>query len=106
MQELLEVLTHGSPALCVVELENVRRIKVKNLSKKHLKHMAKRALFQMDPYNPIIRDIRKWENMNPKFARRERWRFYYAYFNIVWNKSKKATKENDIYGVRLSNLRI
>lgn len=51
----------------------------------------------MDPYNPIIRDIRKWENMNPKFAKRERWRFYYAYFIIVRNKSKKAIKENDIY---------
>lgn len=29
---------------------------MRNLSKKTMKHMAKRALFQMDPYNPIIRD--------------------------------------------------
>ena len=51
--------------------------------------MARKSLFQMDPYNPVIRDIRKWENMNPKLASQERWRFYYAYFIIVWNKSKK-----------------
>lgn len=71
--------------------------KMRNPSKKTIKHMAKIVLFQNDSYNPIIRDIRKWENMNPKLARRERWRFYYAYFNIVWNKSKKTIKENDIY---------
>lgn len=65
---------------------------MKNLSKKHLKHLWNRYLFHSNYYNPIIRDIRKWENMNPKFARRERWRFYYAYFNIVWNKSKKNNK--------------
>lgn len=70
---------------------------MRNPSKKTIKYMARKALFQMDPYNPIIRDIRKWENVNPKFARRERWRFYYAYFIIVCNKSKKTIKENDIY---------
>lgn len=68
-----------------------------NPSKKTIKHMARIVLFQNDSYNPIIRDIRKWENTNPKFARRERWRFYYAYFNIVWNIYKKTIKENDIY---------
>ena len=70
---------------------------MRNPSKKTMKHMAKRTLFQMDPYNPIIRDIRKWEDINPKLASQERWRFYYAYFNIVWNKPKKTIKENDIY---------
>lgn len=70
---------------------------MRNLSKKTIKHMARKALFQNDSYNPIIRDIRKWDNINPKLAIRERWRFYYAYFIIVWNKSKKTIKENDIY---------
>ena len=70
---------------------------MRNPSKKTIKHMARKALFQMDPYNPIIRNIRRWEDINPKLARRERWRFYYAYFIIVRNKSKKAIKENDIY---------
>lgn len=68
-----------------------------NPSKKTIKHMARIVLFQNDSYNPIIRDIRKWENMNPKLARRERWRFYYAYFSIVWNilykKTIKALKD-------------
>lgn len=27
---------------------------MRNLSKKTMKHLVKRALFQMDPYNPII----------------------------------------------------
>lgn len=67
--------------------------KMRNPSKKTIKHMARIALFQNDSYNPIIRDIRKWENINPKLARQERWRFYYAYFNIVWNKSKKKKKQ-------------
>ena len=44
---------------------------MRNLSKKTMKHMAKRTLFQMDPYNPIIRDIRKWEDINPKLASQE-----------------------------------
>lgn len=70
---------------------------MRNPSKKTIKHMAGIALFQNDSYNPIIRDIRKWENINPKLARQERWRFYYAYFSIVWNKSKKTIEENDIY---------
>ena len=68
-----------------------------NPSKKTIKHMARIVLFQNDSYNPIIRDILKWENMNPKLARRERWRFYYAYFSIVWNilykKTIKALKD-------------
>lgn len=68
-----------------------------NPSKKTIKHMARIVLFQNDSYNPIIRDIRKWENINPKLARREQWRFYYAYFSIVWNKPKKTIEENDIY---------
>lgn len=63
---------------------------MKNLSKKHLKHMAKRALFQMDPYNPIIRDIRKWENMNPKLIRLERWRFYYVYQKILMREKLRS----------------
>lgn len=70
---------------------------MRNPSKKTIKHIARKALFQMDPYNPIIRNIRRWEDINPELARQERWRFYYAYFIIVWNKSKKAIKENDIY---------
>lgn len=70
---------------------------MRNPSKKTIKYMARKALFQMDPYNPIIRNIRRWEGINPELARQERWRFYYAYFIIVWNKSKKAIKENDIY---------
>lgn len=49
-----------------------------------MKHMARRALFQMNPYNPIIRDIRKWEGMNPKLAKREKWRFYHVYQRVVW----------------------
>lgn len=70
---------------------------MRNPSKKTIKHMARKALFQIDPYNPIIRNIRRWEDINPKLASQERRRFYYAYFNIVWNKSKKTIKENDIY---------
>lgn len=61
---------------------------MKNLSKKTIKHLARMALFQMDPYNPIIRDIRKWESMNPKLARRERWRFYYAYLRVLEQQRK------------------
>lgn len=61
---------------------------MRNLSKKTIKHLARMALFQMDPYNPIIRDIRKWESMNPEFARRERWRFYYVYRKILMAKER------------------
>lgn len=78
---------------------------MRNLSKKHLKHMAKRALFQMDPYNPIIRDIQKWENMNPKFARRERWRFYYVYQKILMSeKIKKYAQSKALWSqIRFQN---
>lgn len=62
---------------------------MRNPSKKTMKHMAKRALFQMDPYNPIIRDIRKWENMNPKLVRLKRWRFYYVYQKILMREKIK-----------------
>lgn len=78
---------------------------MRNLSKKHLKHMAKRALFQMDPYNPIIRDIRKWENINPKFVRRERWRFYYVYQKILMSeKIKKYSQSKTLWSqIRFQN---
>lgn len=56
--------------------------KMRNPSKKTIKHMARKALFQIDTYNPIVRDIRRWENMNPELARRERWKFYYVYQKI------------------------
>lgn len=61
---------------------------MRNLSKKTIKHLARMALFRMDPYNPIIRDIRKWERINPELARRERWRFYYAYLRVLEQQRK------------------
>lgn len=48
---------------------------MENPSKKTLKHMARVALNQNDPYNPINRDIRKWEKKSPKLAARERFAF-------------------------------
>ena len=56
---------------------------MRNPSKKTLKHMARIALSQNDPYNPINRNIRKWEKMFPKLAARERWRFFYFYYNTL-----------------------
>lgn len=71
---------------------------MRNLSKKTIKHLARMALFQMDPYNPIIRDIRKWESMNPEFARRERWRFYYVYRKILMReKIKKYAQSKTLW---------
>ena len=62
---------------------------MRNPSKKTIKHMARKALFQIDTYNPIVRDIRRWENMNPELVRRERWKFYYVYQKIFMEEKKK-----------------
>lgn len=71
---------------------------MRNLSKKTIKHLARMALFRMDPYNPIIRDIRKWERMNPELARRERWRFYYVYRKILMReKIKKYAQSKTLW---------
>lgn len=56
---------------------------MRNPSKKTLKHMARVALDQNDPYDPINRDIRKWEKKSPKLARRERWLFVYFYNKML-----------------------
>lgn len=78
---------------------------MRNPSKKTIKHMARIALFQNDSYNPIIRDIRKWENMNPKLARRERWRFYYVYQKILMSeKIKKYSQSKTLWSqIRFQN---
>lgn len=71
---------------------------MRNPSKKTIKHMARIALFQNDSYNPIIRDIRKWENMNPKLASLERWRFYYVYQKILMReKIKKHAQSKTLW---------
>lgn len=56
---------------------------MRNPSKKTLKHMARIALSQNDPYNPINRDIRKWEKKCPSLAAKERWRFFYVYVHML-----------------------
>ena len=78
---------------------------MRNPSKKTIKHMARIVLFQNDSYNPIIRDIRKWENMNPKLARRERWRFYYVYQKILMSeKIKKYAQSKALWSqIRFQN---
>ena len=56
---------------------------VRNPSKKTIKHMARVALDQYDPINPINRNIRKWERLLPSPAVRKRWRFFYFYYNTL-----------------------
>lgn len=56
---------------------------MRNPSKKTLKHLARVALSQNDSYNPINRDIRKWEKKCPNLAARERWRFFYCYTKML-----------------------
>lgn len=56
---------------------------MRNPSKKTLKHMARVALSQNDPYNPINRDIRKWGKLCPSLAAKERWRFFYVYVHML-----------------------
>lgn len=71
---------------------------MRNLSKKTIKHLTRTALFRMDPYNPIIRDIRKWESINPELARQERWRFYYVYRKILMReKIKKYAQSKTLW---------
>lgn len=70
---------------------------MRNPSKKTLKHMARVALGQNDPYNPINRNIRKWEKMFPKLAARERWRFFY-YYNKMLVFARSSKKGNGQVG--------
>lgn len=70
---------------------------MRNPSKKTLKHLARVALSQNDPYNPIIRDIRKWEKLCPSLAARERWRFFYVY-DHMFNFASKSKKGNGQVG--------
>lgn len=67
---------------------------MRNPSKKTLKHMARVALSQNDPYNPINRDIRKWEKLCPSLAARGRWRFFYVYVHML-NLPVNQRKEMD-----------
>ena len=68
-----------------------------NPSKKTLKHMARVALNQNDPYNPINRDIRKWEKKSPKLAARERFCFFY-YYNKMLRFARESKKGNGQVG--------
>lgn len=70
---------------------------MRNPSKKTIKHMARVALGQNDPYNPINRDIRKWEKMFSKLAARERWRFFYCY-NMMLAFARSSKKGNGQVG--------
>lgn len=70
---------------------------MRNPSKKTIKHMARVALGQNDPYNPINRDIRKWEKRFPKLAARERWRFFY-YYNKMLVFARSSKKGNGQVG--------
>ena len=66
---------------------------VRNPSKKTLKRMARVELNQNDPYNPINRDIRKWEKKCPNLAPIERFEFFY-YYNETLQFAKKSKKGN------------
>lgn len=70
---------------------------MRNPSKKTLKHMARVALSQNDPYNPINRDIRKWEKLVPSRAASERWKFFYCY-NTMLDYTRRSTKGNGQVG--------
>lgn len=70
---------------------------MRNPSKKTLKHMARVALSQNNLYNPINRNIRKWEKKSPKFAARERWRFFYCY-NMILAFGRSSKKGNGHVG--------
>ena len=70
---------------------------VRNPSKKTLKHMARVALDQNDPYNPINRDIRKWGKKCPRLAARERFRFFY-YYNKMLDFARRSKKGNGQVG--------
>ena len=70
---------------------------MRNPSKKTLKHMARIALSQNDPYNPINRNIRKWEKMFPRLAARERFRFFY-YYNKMLDFARRSKKGNGQVG--------
>lgn len=70
---------------------------VRNPSKKTLKHMARVALDQNDPYNPINRDIRKWGKKYPRLAARERFRFFY-YYNKMLDFARSSKKGNGQVG--------
>ena len=69
---------------------------MKNPSKKALKHMARKTLWQNDPCNPFIMNIRNWERASPKLAARARWRFYYVYMMLSskprFERLKKVAK--------------
>lgn len=66
---------------------------MRNPSKKTIKHMARVELNQNDPYNPINRDIRKWEKKCPRLAERERFRFFY-YYNKMLRFTRSSKKGN------------
>lgn len=70
---------------------------VRNPSKKTIKHMARVALGQNDHYNPINRDIRKWEKKCPRLAARERFRFFY-YYNKMLQFARRSKKGNGQVG--------
>ena len=70
---------------------------VRNPSKKTLKHMARVALDQNDPYNPINRDIRKWGKKYPRLAARERFLFFY-YYNKMLDFARRSKKGNGQVG--------
>ena len=59
--------------------------------------MARVALGQNDPYNPINRNIHKWEKMFPKLAARERFCFFY-YYNKMVGYARRSTKGNGQVG--------
>lgn len=69
---------------------------MRNPSKKTLKHMARVALDQNDPYNPINRDIRKWEKRFPSLAAKERFRFFY--YNKMLDFARGSKKGNGQVG--------
>lgn len=70
---------------------------MRNPSKKTIKHMARVALDQNDPYNPINRDIRKYEKRFPSLTAKERFRFFY-YYNKMLDFARRSKKGNGQVG--------
>ena len=69
---------------------------MRNPSKKTIKHMARVALDQNDPYNPINRDIRKWEKKCPNLAPIEHFQFFY--YNETLQFARGSKKGNGQVG--------